>query len=170
MTHYAYHLPRIELQSGLTPRRIDAAYAIGERDAERDDRWPAIAAELAALREAGRFSVRIVDADCGTGALLLAALRHARAIGFTAIEGRGIDGAPALVARARSAARRLHDPAIGVVFEVAALGAALIEEADVPADIVLWHGRSQRSVPAAVAAAGHRVIADPVKPTTADRA
>lgn len=130
---------------------------------ERDERWPAIVAELERLFEAHRRSVRIVDADCGDGALLLHALRHARALGFVAIEGHGIDGVPALVARARHAAARLHDPAIGVDFEMADLADALAQEAEVPADIVLWHGsedhlQADASVVRALAAAGRMVI------------
>lgn len=53
----------------------------------RDPRWPALAAALAALRETRRCSVRIVDADCGRGTMLLCAARHARALGFGSIGG-----------------------------------------------------------------------------------
>ncbi|USI72490.1 SAM-dependent methyltransferase [Sphingomonas morindae] len=104
-----------------------------------DERWPAIARALQALRATGRRAVRIVDAECGAGALLLEALHHARLLGFTAIEGRGIDGSPALIGRARAAAARRPDPAIGVVFEIADMRTALAEEAAFPADILLWH-------------------------------
>ena len=93
------------------------------RTARNDPRWPAIGEALASLRDAKRRAVRIVDADCGAGAILIQALRHARALGFTAIEGRGIDSSPALIGRARAAAARLHDPAIGVAFDVAELSA-----------------------------------------------
>lgn len=129
-----------------------------------DDRWPAIVDALAALRDAGRYSVRIVDADCGAGGLLLRAVRHARALGFTAIEGRGIDGAPALIARAKALAATLRDPATGVTFETADLLTALADEADLPVDIILWHGmRGGAERPAlrkAIAAAGRCVIVD----------
>lgn len=106
----------------------------------RDPRWPAIAAALAALREKGRCAVRIVDADCAAGGLLLEALGSARRLGFTAIEGRGIDGSPALIGRARAAASRAPDLAIGVEFEVADVATALEAECDLPADIILWPG------------------------------
>lgn len=106
-----------------------------------DDRWGVIRRALADLRAAGRHSVRIVDADCGAGNLLIHAAQYARTLGFTAIEGRGIDGAPSLIARARATAGRLHDPAIGLSFDVADLLAALREEAVYPADILLWNGR-----------------------------
>ncbi|WP_025292691.1 class I SAM-dependent methyltransferase [Sphingomonas sanxanigenens] len=129
-----------------------------------DPRWPHIAATLAALREEGRRAVRIVDADCGTGALLIEAVRHARSLGFTAIEGRGVDGSPALISRARAAADGLRDPAIGIEFVLADMLQALFEEAEFPADIVLWHRprRAERRtiVSAALAGAGRVVIGD----------
>lgn len=152
---------------GLRPRaaaRHASAAAIGQRDTAHDDRWPAIVTALAALRDAGRYSVRIVDADCGAGGLLLAALRHARTLGFTAIEGRGIDGAPSLVARAAAAAARLRDPAIGVTIELGDLVTALADEADLPADIILFHripaSAERAAVAEAVTAAGRLVILD----------
>ena len=45
-----------------------------------------------------------------------------------------------MIGRARTAAARLHEPAIGLTFEVADIVDALAGEADFPADIVLWHG------------------------------
>lgn len=133
------------------------------RTATHDPRWPAIVHALAELRAHGRRSVRIVDADCGAGCILLAALRHARAIGFVAIEGRGLDGSPALIGRACSAADRLVDPAIGVAFEVSDVVEALRQEQDLPADLVLWKGTAMQDVPrallAALRSAGDRVIA-----------
>lgn len=142
----------------------------GSRAASHDPRWPAVMAALAALRDRKRCAVRIVDADCGAGCLLLQALRHARALGFTAIEGRGIDGAPALIGRARAAAARLRDPAIGVTFEAADMATALADEHDLPADIVLWHGVAEGvQVPDVLRLAGMLVIADR-PPATAARA
>ena len=128
-----------------------------------DPRWPAIATALAQLHEARRRSVRIVDADCGTGTLLLCAVRYARWLGFTAIEARGIDDAAVLVARARAAAAQLHDPAIGITFDTSDIAHALDEEADFPADIILWHGCAGCSDVAAraVTCAGHIRIAEP---------
>jgi hypothetical protein len=140
----------------------------GSRAAIHDPRWPRIATVLAGLRERGRYSVRIVDADCGAGCLLLHALRHARALGFTAIEGRGIDGSPALVGRARGAADRARDPAIGVAFEVADMAHVLEAEQEVPADILLWHGSGAGEYPAhvrrALRAAADVVIGDDERP------
>jgi SAM-dependent methyltransferase len=136
----------------------------GSRAAHNDPRWAAICAALVALRERGRHSVRIVDADCACGTLLIEAVRHARALGYTAIEGRGIDGSPAMVGRARAAAARLHEPAIGLTFEVADMIEALASEADFPADIVLWHGgRAEDDRPgvrASLARSGNVVLGD----------
>ena len=128
----------------------------------RDRRWPALAAALAALRETRRCSVRIVDAECGAGTMLMCAARYARALGFTAIEAHGIDDAPALVARARAAAAQVGDPAIGLSFATGDVVGALASEAEFPADIVVWHGcgAGDAAVARAVAAAGRTLIAD----------
>ncbi|UYY59579.1 SAM-dependent methyltransferase [Sphingomonas sp. S2-65] len=104
----------------------------------QDSRAAGIKQALEDLHEAGRHSVRIVDLDCGAGCLLIHAARYARALGFTAVEGRGIDGVPQLIGRARAAAARLHEPAIGLSFDVEDVGMALEHEAEFPADIVLW--------------------------------
>lgn len=155
------------LHAGLIPSRNHRARAVchpqpGSRTAAHDERWSALAAALAGLRERERCSVRIVDADCGAGCLLLHALRHARALGFTAIEGRGIDGVPALIGRARAAASRLADPAIGIVFEHGDMVAALHDEEDFPADIVLCRVGQDSSpgVLDALRRAGKLVIGD----------
>lgn len=144
--------------------RSPASPMPGTRAAHADPRWPVVAAALATLREQRRRAVRIVDADCGCGTLLIEAVRHARALGFTAIEGRGIDGSPAMVGRARAAAARVPDPAIGLAFEMTDMLEALDTEQDFPADIVLWHGsRAGDDRPGAAAAvqqAGVRVIGD----------
>lgn len=125
-----------------------------------DDRWPVIVDALAGLRADGRHSVRIVDADCGDGSLLRRIVLHARALGFTAVEGRGIDGVPALVARARQEVGELRDPAIGLTYEVADVAAALAGEAEFPADLVLWNGGRDPSkkIRDAVVAAGDVVV------------
>lgn len=109
---------------------------IGDR-AERDRRWPAMLRTLKRLRKRGRHSIRIVDADCGAGDLLIHAARRARELGFVAIEGRGIDTDPRLVASARCAAARQADPAIGLVFELGDQDAAMRDEAEFPADLLL---------------------------------
>jgi 2-polyprenyl-3-methyl-5-hydroxy-6-metoxy-1,4-benzoquinol methylase len=124
-----------------------------------DARWPVLARALAELREARRRAVRIVDADCGDGALLLAAARHARVLGFVAIEVRGVDGAPALIARARAAAAALDDAAIGICFDCADMVEALAQEHDFPADIVLAPAALSEAATLALARAGARVIA-----------
>lgn len=146
------------------PHRVDAANSGNTRRAESDGRWPAIVEALTSLRDTDRHSVRIVDADCGAGALLIHAAEQARALGFTAIEGRGIDGAPVLVARARSSAARLHDAAIGLSFEAVDVLSALEEEAEFPADILLWSGRpagfDERRVQRAMSKAANLVLVD----------
>jgi len=127
----------------------------GSKTATHDPRWPVIAAALAALRDDGRHAVRIVDADCGAGSLLLQAVHHARSLGFTAIEGRGIDGSPALTGRARAAANRCTNLAIGTTFEVADMVTALREEHDLPADLVIWHGMTKDRRPEVASALGN---------------
>lgn len=150
---------RLSFTSPVTPSTI-----LGSRAAHNDARWTDICTALAALREQGRHSVRIVDTDCACGTLLIDAARHARALGFTAIEGRGIDGSPAMIGRARAAAARLHEPAIGLIYEVADMIEALASEADFPADIVLWHdgraGHDRPGVRESLVNAGDLLIAD----------
>lgn len=147
-------------------RSVGRAVAItgpSSRTAAHDPRWPAVAAALRALRDSKRYAVRIVDANCGAGCLLLHAMRHARALGFTAIEGRGIGGSPALIGRARAAATRLDEPAIGVIFDMADMVEALRDEHDLPADIVLWSGGTGdpgHPVSDALRRAGDQVISD----------
>ena len=105
--------------------------------AEKDRRWPAMLRKLKGLRKRGRRAIRIVDADCGAGELLIHAVRRAREMGFVAIEGRGIDADPHLIASARRAAARQGDPAIGLVFEQDDMDKVLREEAEYPADLLL---------------------------------
>jgi SAM-dependent methyltransferase len=137
----------------------------GSRAATHDPRWPRITAALADLREQRRFAIRIVDAHCGTGCLLIDTVHHARALGFTAVEGLGIDLSPTLIGRARVAADRVRDRGVGLSFAMADLAATLGEERDLPPDIVLWGGAPSRSAypPALVqlAAAGALVIGEP---------
>ena len=149
------------------PRRMTAPPAPIRRAVRADPRWGAIVAALQALRDRHRHAVRIVDADCACGTLLIEVARHARALGFTAIEGRGIDGSPALIGRARAAAARLRDPAIGLTFDMVDLRTALTQEAEAPADLLLWQGdRSADGTGMAplVAAAANHVIADTGRP------
>jgi hypothetical protein len=159
----------LEMTVGTMPTCIRAyrraSQAPGCRTGRADRRWPQIAAALGELRERGRYAVRIVDVQCACGTLLIAAAHHAYALGFTGIEARGIDHSPARIGRARAAANRLCDPAIGFRFEVADTVQVLAEEADFPADIVLWHGQPpgglQAGIREAVAAAGDFIIGDP---------
>ncbi|KQS01919.1 hypothetical protein ASG11_13935 [Sphingomonas sp. Leaf357] len=160
MTHLADHCIAGPLRHPVARPRGTPA---DTRPRCRDRRWPDVAAALVSLRAARRCSVRIVDVDCGSGTLLLCAVRYARALGFTAIEARGIDDAPALVGKARASASGLHDAAIGITFETGDRVRALEEESDFPADIVMWHGCVGCSAEEArtVACAGRRLIADP---------
>jgi SAM-dependent methyltransferase len=142
---------------------VSPSTILGSRAAHNDMRWTDICGALAALRERGRHSVRIVDADCACGTLLIEAVRHARALGFVAIEGRGIDGSPAMIGRARGAAAPLHPPPTWLAFEVADMIEALASEADFPADIVLWHGgraEDRPGVRASLAKAGNVILGD----------
>ena len=152
------------LSGGASRPRPKSVATPGSRAARGDPRWPRIAVALAGLRERHRHAVRIVDADCGCGTLLIETVRYARTLGFIAVEGRGIDGVPAMIGRARAAATRLDDPAIGLVFDLADMIQALVQEADFPADIVLWHrarGKiDQPDVAAVLAAAGDLVVDD----------
>ncbi|MGQ7320628.1 hypothetical protein ACTGXJ_10340, partial [Streptococcus suis] len=61
---------RLSSTSRVTPSTI-----LGSRAAHNDARWTDICAALAALCERGRHSVRIVDADCACGTLLIDAVR-----------------------------------------------------------------------------------------------
>lgn len=149
----AEHIPPVTLP---TPQRGHRTSTPGAWTAAHDARWPQLAARLLSLKHACRRSVRIVDVDCGAGGLLLHAVAHARALGFLAIEGRGIDASPALIGRARVAAARLSDPAIGMTFEVGEMLAALREEQPFPADIVLWPS----SAPAALYATAHCLLVE----------
>jgi hypothetical protein len=148
------HIGRVE-QGDTVALRSSAAL--------HDPRWSKVQAALSVLRASGRHAVRVVDADCGAGSLLLRAVHHARALGFTAIEGRGVDGSPALIGRARAAANRSVDPAIGTQFEVADMITALRGEHDLPADIVICHGSAaldRNDVDVALHDAGRIIIDD----------
>ncbi len=110
--------------------------SLGER-AEKDRRWPAMLRKLKGLRKLGRRSIRIVDADCGAGDLLIHAAQRARELGFVAVEGRGVDADPQLVNAAKKTAARQPDAAIGLVFELGDQREAMREEAQFPADLLL---------------------------------
>lgn len=139
--------------------------------AEMDRRWPAMLRKLKSLRKRGRRSIRIVDADCGAGELLMLAARRARELGFLAIEGRGIDSDPQLIASARRNAARKSDPAIGLVFEAGDPCEAMQEEAAFPADLLLCpaKAREERAIAAIARAAGRTVLWEPTEPTEGAR-
>src|SRR5262245_15876269 len=139
--HYSYSVP-VSIAGPAFPSAAIGVlqHEIPGRRAEADRRWPALLRTLTSLRERGRRSIRIVDTSCGAGDLLSHAGRRARSLGFVAIEGRGIDRDPLLIARARVEARAAADPAIGLDFATGDPRAALDEEAAFPADIVLYAG------------------------------
>jgi SAM-dependent methyltransferase len=116
---------------------------------------------LAELRFGGRRSIRMLDLGCGSGERLLRAAAHARALGFVAIEGRGVDLSALRIRLARRHARREADPSTGLVFDLADPIAALAAEHDGAADLVFL--AQQRPYPAsALAAALARVASGPV--------
>jgi hypothetical protein len=134
MTNLAEHMVQpVRRSRGIRTKRTP-----GPRPEHCSDRrWPAVVAALNVLRAEKRRSVRIVDTDCANGTLLLCAVRQASALGFTAIEARGVDAASALVADAQAMAAQICDPAIGICFQATDLADALEEEAAFPADILL---------------------------------
>lgn len=134
---------------------------IGDR-AEKDRRWPAMLRKLKGLRKLGRRSIRIVDADCGAGDLLIHAAQRARELGFVAIEGRGVDTDPQLVASAQRNAARQSDPAIGLVFELGDQDKAMHDEREFPADLLLCSasGQDARNVTRLARTAGDTVLCD----------
>ena len=128
--------------------------------AATDLRWAPALLTLRILRKRGRRSIRLVDANCGDGSLLLHLARAARALGFVAIEGRGVDRDPALVVAARLSAGLLRDPAIGLTFDAGEGATALLEEAELPADMV-FYAEDDVSVDAIAFAAGSTAFGAP---------
>lgn len=60
-------------------------------------------------------------------------------LGFAAIEGRGVDAEPRALDRAQETAAHIHDPRIGLSFDLAEAGTVLAEEEDHGADIIFVH-------------------------------
>lgn len=105
----------------------------GERSNDGDVRAK-IDAVLRDLRLQGRHALRLVDLSCGR---LIATAKRARDLGFTAIEGRGVDRDPDAIERAWAAALVGRDPAIGLTFGVGSIARAVDEEREVGCDIIL---------------------------------
>lgn len=160
--HYAYTIPAGVVRS-LPASHATMIWSVRAPAAREDRRWPVIARKLAALRARGRRSIRLVDANCGDGELLIAAAQHARALGFVAIEAHGVDRNVALIAHAQAAACFVDDPAIGLDFALGDAQAALRKEAAFPADIVLYadQARGDDALSAAARAAGHLALRAP---------
>lgn len=135
---HAFALPAAPVGAPLAARVRHALCDAADRAAMQDLRWPIVAARLQEMREEGRRSIRIVDAACGTASLLLLAIRTARALGFVAIEARGVDRDGVLLAQARRVAASIDDPAIDLRFYVGTAAAAMRDEIAFPADILLY--------------------------------
>lgn len=114
------------------PLEFSSRYAFADRTL-----WSRIEASLTALHASGRRAIRVLDIGCGPGTWTLRTARRAAQMGFTAIECRGIDPSPGMIALARQAATGVEDSAVGLTFEVADLHSALASEDDHGADLVL---------------------------------
>lgn len=111
---------------------FESRYGFADREV-----WARIDAALMAIRERRRHALRILDVGCGPGTWLVRTVLRARELGFTAIEGRGIDVSGEMIALARTLAARVDDPAIGLSFDVSDLRAALVQEEEGDCDLVL---------------------------------
>ena len=74
--------------------------ALGHADREV---WRRIDVKLAALAASGKRSLKILDAGCGPGTWLRRIALRARELGFAALELRGLDISPRMVALAQDA-------------------------------------------------------------------
>lgn len=160
MTNLAEHQVPRTCRARSSKRSHDAGPSYARCN---DPRWPAIVSAFRVLRAANRRTVRIVDIHCNGGHLLLCAVRQASAMGFTAIEARGLDDGLARVERARALAACLIDPAVGISIEATDLLSALSEECDFPADIVIAHqdALSDARIASLLEEAGRSVIVEP---------
>lgn len=118
--------------TGGQPLEFSSRYAFADRTL-----WSRIEMSLAALHASGRRAIRILDIGCGPGTWTVRTARRAAELGFTAIECRGIDPSPGMIALARQAAAGLESATTGLSFEVADLHSALASEDDHGADLVL---------------------------------
>ncbi|CAN5847881.1 hypothetical protein BH11PSE6_BH11PSE6_06090 [soil metagenome] len=115
-----------------------AAFAFSGRYGFADrEVWARIDAALIELRAQGRHAIRILDLGCGPGTWLLRTAARARDLGFTAIEGRGIDISPAMIALAHEAAAGMTDPRIGLAFDVGDILEELEREGHHACDLAL---------------------------------
>jgi SAM-dependent methyltransferase len=99
--------------------------------------WSRLDAMLVRMWTEGRRAIRILDLGCGPGTWLMRLALRARDLGFSAIDGWGIDLSPAMIDLARSRMRFAHDPHIGLRFDVGDLIDATAEEDARSFDIVL---------------------------------
>jgi SAM-dependent methyltransferase len=114
------------------PLEFSSRYAFADRTL-----WSRIEASLMALHASGRRAIRVLDIGCGPGTWTLRTARRAAELGFTAIECRGIDPSPGMIALAKQAAVGTESSAIGLTFDVMDLHSALASEDDHAADLVL---------------------------------
>jgi SAM-dependent methyltransferase len=114
------------------PLEFSSRYAFADRTL-----WSRIEASLVSMHASRRRAIRILDIGCGPGTWTVRTARRAAQLGFTAIECRGIDPSPAMIALAKQAAASAEAPAIEMRFEIADLHSALASEDDHGADLVL---------------------------------
>lgn len=99
--------------------------------------WSRIDAALIELHAQGRHAIRVLDLGCGPGTWLLRVAIRARDLGFTAIEGRGVDLSPEMIALARQSAAALSDPRIGLSFDTGEILEVLEDEGRHACDLAL---------------------------------
>jgi SAM-dependent methyltransferase len=102
--------------------------------------WARLDAMLVRLWTGGRRAIRILDLGCGAGSWLLRLAVRARDLGFSAIDGLGVDISPAMIDIARSHLRYAFDPHIGLRFEVADMLESMDAEDEGSFDIVICLG------------------------------
>ncbi len=101
------------------PFCFDGALAHADREV-----WRRIDVKLAALASSGNRSLKILDAGCGPGTWLRRIALRARELGFAALELRGLDISPKMVALAQDAVD-IDGICLDVRVDVADLGAPL---------------------------------------------